>query len=96
MIILTTISFLEALNGLKVDPERFKVNFNTFAVVVGPTGSGKSPTTNVHLKDPSESMEGYLGNYAMNPMSIKDWCIVLCEFRIPPDYAQGRDNSLAN
>ena len=65
MITLTTISFLGALNGLKVDQERFKVNFNTLAVVVGPTRSGKSPTTNVNLQDPFESMEGDLGNYAI-------------------------------
>ena len=70
MITLTTISFLGALNGFKVDPKRFKVNFNTFAMVVGQTGSGKSPTTNVNLKDPFESMEGDLGNYAINVPAV--------------------------
>ena len=57
MTILTTINFIASLSGMIVSIGRFKVNLNTFSVVVGPTDTGKSPTTSNHIKLPLGKMK---------------------------------------
>ena len=54
MAILTTINFIASLSGMKISMGRFnfKVNMNTFSVVVGPTDTGKSPITSNHIQRP--------------------------------------------
>ena len=62
MAVITTINFIASLSGMKINMGRFEVTFNTFTVVVGPTGTGKSPTASNFVKVPLGKMGRGLAN----------------------------------
>ena len=79
MAILTTINFIASLSGMKVSMGRFKVDLNTFTVVVGPTGTGKSPTASNYIKVRLGKMGRGLANHIIDVPTVNSLMTNLAE-----------------
>ena len=76
---LTTINFIASLSSMKISMGRFKVNLNTFTVVVGPTGTGKSPTTSNYMKVPLGKIGRGLANHIIDVPTVNSLMTNLAE-----------------